>query len=162
MNANALSAAVQRFLRKNQWPASPLSDGYSFYCHEIPLANSLKSVSMTIDIGDSGLQICAHCPLPTPPEHIDAIAEFLALVNYELLIGHFDLDVHTGEISFRLFLDCNGFEKIPPIVLKRFIPIPLLMFREFGEAISAVATGATTAEAAFAQSRQNDIFSSSP
>lgn len=157
-NPNPLSAAVLRFLRKTQWP-TPDFDGPSIHCPDIPVPNNLQTVSLTIDIGDSGLRVCARPPLLTPKQRIGAMAEFLALVNYELLIGHFDLDVHTGEISFRLFLDCSGFEKIPPVVLKRHLPIPLLMFREFGDALSAVATAATTPAAAFAQSRQSPLLS---
>lgn len=159
MNADLLYAALKRFLRKVKWPAPPVFDGPSIRCPDVPVPDKPHTVSMAIDIGESGLRVCARWPIPTPPERIGAMAEFLALVNYELLIGHFDLDVHTGEISFRLFLDCSGFEKIPPVVLKRHLPIPLLMFREFGDAISAVATAASTPAAAFAQSRQSPLLS---
>jgi len=41
------------------------------------------------------------CPLYVPVQRRERVAEFLARVNYGLLVGNFELDFSDGEVQFR-------------------------------------------------------------
>jgi hypothetical protein len=62
----------------------------------------------------------------------------------------------TGEIRYRLFFDCAGFDTLPFSYLERYLSIPLLLLHHYGDAVFSVAHGTSTAEAALAQAKANE------
>lgn len=157
MKANAIFAAVKRYLERAhlEYVSAPIPGGHSIYCSGLSTPGKLKTISQTIETWDTRLVTYAHCLIFTPPERIDEMAKFVALANYNLLLGNFDLDVDTGEIRYRHFLDCGGFKTLPLTLLARFLPIPLLMLEQYGDAILSVAFDSVDAESALAQAKTN-------
>ena len=153
MEADAIFAAVTRFLdeSRTQYLSAPIPEGHSIYCPGLPTPSKLKTISQTIETWRTNLVTYAHCLIFTPAEHIDEMAKFVALANYNANPGNFDLDVDTGEIRYRLFFDCANFDTLPSSYLARHLPTPLLMLHQYGDAILSVANGTSTAEAALAQ-----------
>lgn len=164
MHADAIFAAIKRYLEESntKYFTAPIPEGHSIYCPGLPAPGKLKSISQTIETWRSNLVTYAHCLIFTPAGHIDEMAKFVALANYNLLPGNFDLDVGTGEIRYRLFLDCEGFDSMPPVILNRYLPIPLLMLYRYGDAIVSVANGTSDAESALAQAKANETRGASP
>lgn len=161
MDTEAIFAAVKQYLEAAhfEYLTEDTPDGYVLTCPELRIKNSLGTVSQTIRIWDTHMAIQAHCPIKAAPEHIGETAKFLALANYDLILGNFDLDVHTGEVLYRHFLECGGFEVLPAEVLYRHCPIPLVLLRQYGDDIAAVATGRSDAESAFAEAKEKAIQS---
>lgn len=159
MEADAIFAAVTRFLDESRikYLSAPIPEGHSIYCPGLPTPSKLKTISQTIETWRTNLVTYAHCLIFTPTEHIDEMAKFVALANYNEIPGNFDLDVGTGEVRYRLFFDCAGFDTLPAIYLKRHLPIPLLMLHQYGDAILSVADGTSSAESALAQAKRKGM-----
>ena len=153
MEADAIFAAVTRFLdeSRTKYLSAPIPEGHSIYCPGLPTPSRLKTISQTIETWRTHLVTYAHCLIFTPSERIDEMAKFVALANYNAIPGNFDLDVGTGEVRYRLFFDCAGFDTLPSTYLKRRLPLPLLMLHQYGDAILSVADGSSDAEAALAR-----------
>src|SRR4028118_2382646 len=47
------------------------------------------------------------CPIPAPESQRQALAEFLTQVNYDLIIGNFQLDLKSGQIRYKTSLDVS-------------------------------------------------------
>ena len=159
MDKDSIFAAVKQYLADAhfEYVTETAPDGYVLTSPELRIKNSLGTVSQTIRIWDTHMAIQAHCPVKAAPGHIGETAKFLALANHDLILGNFDLDVHTGEVLYRHFLECGGFEVIPAEVLYRHCPIPLVMLLHYGDDIAAVATGRSDAETAFAEAKEKGI-----
>lgn len=157
MEADAIFAAVTRFLdeSRTKYLSAPIPEGHSIYCPGLPTPSRLKTVSQTIETWRTNLVTYAHCLFFTPSKHIDEMARFVALANYDAIPGNFDLDVGTGEVRYRLFFDCAGFDTLPSSYLKPHLSIPLLMLHQYGDAIVSVANGTCSAESALSQAKRN-------
>ena len=155
MKAKSIFAAVKRYLDKLnvKYISDPIPGGHSVYCPALSIPGRLKFVSQTIETKDTHLVTYAHCLIYTPSERIDEMAKFVALANYNMLLGNFDLDVDTGEVHYRHFADCGGFEELSEEMLCRNCPIPYVMFLQYGDAIADVATGRSDAETALAPTK---------
>ena len=153
MDKEAIFSAAKQYLdgALTKYVTETTPDGYTLFCPKLRIKNSLGAVSQTIEIWETHMAIYAHCPVKAPPEHVGETAKFLALANYDLIPGNLDLDVETGEVSYRYFVECEGFEELPVEMLCRFCPIPYLMLLQYGDAIAAVAAGRSDAESAFSQ-----------
>lgn len=46
--------------------------------------------------------------LNIPPHYRSAVAEYLVRVNYQLVIGNFDMDIDTGNVRFRTAIELIG------------------------------------------------------
>lgn len=159
MEQEAIITAVKQFLDDAhvKYRTKSNTDGHCIFHTRMRMPNSSKSVAQTIDIRETHMAIYAHFPIKAAPEHIAETAKFLALANYDLLLGNFDLDMETGNIRYRHFLECGGFEALPEEVLCRHCPIPAVMLGRYGDAIAAVATGRSDAESAFAEAKSKGI-----
>jgi hypothetical protein len=49
----------------------------------------------------------SNCPIEAPESKRKALAEFLTLVNYNLIIGNFQLDLKSGQIRYKTSLDVS-------------------------------------------------------
>lgn len=160
MKEKAIFATVKRYLDKLnvKYISDPIPGGHAVYCPALSIPGRLKFVSQTIETKDTHLVTYAHCLIYTPSERIDEMAKFVALANYNMLLGNFDLDVDTGEVRHRLFLDCEGFRTLPLAILARYLPIPLLMLRQYGDAILSVAFDSVDAEPTLAQAQKTGVL----
>ena len=49
----------------------------------------------------------SNCPIEAPESQRQALAEFLTLINYDLIIGNFQLDLKSGQIRYKTSLDVS-------------------------------------------------------
>ena len=161
MEQKAIFAAVKQFLDDAhvRYSTETTPDGHAAFRTRMRLPDSSGSVPQTIEIRDAHMAIHAHFPVKAAPGQIGEAAKFLALANYDLILGNFDLDVETGEIRYRHFLECAGFDEMPVETLCRHCPIPVMMLSQYGDAIAAVATGRSDAESAFAEVKRKETRS---
>lgn len=164
MEQEAIFAAVKQFLDDAhvRYRTETTPDGHAAFRTRMRIPDSSKSFVQTIEIRDTHMAIHAHCPVKAAPGQIGEVAKFLALANYDLILGNFDLDVETGEIRYRHLVECEGFEALPVETLLRHCPISVVMFGQYGDAIEAVATGRSDAESAFAEAQRKGIRSGIP
>lgn len=148
--SKAVFAAVRRYVvrQHGRHTESEIPGGYAIHCPSIRFRRWRRKLSLTLEVLGTHLFSRASFSVRTPPERMDEMAKFVALANYNQVLGHFDLDVETGEVRYSHDLECSGFAKVPSMPLKRHLPIPLLMIGQYGEAIAAVANGKADAETA--------------
>ena len=48
------------------------------------------------------------CPVTAPESQRQAIAEFITIANYDMIIGNFELDFRDGEIRYKTSIDVEG------------------------------------------------------
>ena len=110
------------------------------------IKGKLKSIDEFIDFRDTFFVVYAISPVNADPENIGEIAKYIAMANYGLVVGNFELDVRDGEIRYKCFVDCDGLETIPSNIIGRAIHIPFRMFMRYGDGIAALAMGFSDAE----------------
>ena len=81
------------------------------------------------------------CPINADTDNIDEIAKYIAMANYGLVLGNFELDVTDGEIRYKTFVDCDGLESRPRGIVARAITCPFHMFDRDGDGIAAISMG---------------------
>ena len=106
---STLQATVANYLEENGWTYEPLDDG--------------PMLSAQYD-GDNGTWTCfvvanedqhqvvfySVVPVHAEESALLRAAEFITRVNYDLIIGNFELDMSDGEIRFKTSLDVEGDE----------------------------------------------------
>lgn len=110
------------------------------------IGGKLKTIDEVIDFRDTFFIVYAFSPINADPESVGEIAKYLAMANYGLYLGNFELDVRDGEIRYKCTVDCDGMETIPADIVGRAIHIPFRMFHRYGDGIAALAMGFSDAE----------------
>ncbi len=95
---------------------------------------------------DDHLSVFSIAPAAVPPERRAAMAELVLRINFGLRVGAFDLDLDDGELRFRTAQDFEGVTVAPALVRQCLLYNLAAMDHHF-EAIHAVMTGRTAAEA---------------
>lgn len=60
------------------------------------------------------------CPINTPEDRRQAVAEFITRVNYGMIIGNFELDYDDGEIRYKTSIDVEG-DGLTPALIKQMV-----------------------------------------
>lgn len=62
------------------------------------------------------------CPVLTPPPKLGSMAEYLTRINYNLLVGNFDLDFNNGQVRFKTVIDLENAHLPPSLVQNKLFP----------------------------------------
>ena len=116
----------------------------------------LKSIREVVDFRDTFFVVYAFSPINADPENLGEMAKYLAMANYGLFVGNFELDVRDGEIRYKCFVDCDGLDAIPKDFIRRAIHIPFQMFERYGDGIAALAMGFSDAETEIKKAEKDD------
>lgn len=85
-------------------------------------------------------------PAKVPADRSSAIAYFLTLANYGMIIGNFELDFQDGEIRYKTSLDVTG-DRITPALIKSLVYTNVLTLDQYLPGIQAVLEGTAPADA---------------
>lgn len=93
-----------------------------------------------IYINKTSIVTYAPCPLsadPRDPKRMQKVSEFLHRLNSEMRPGGFILNPDTGEVGYRIYIDCT--HALPSqAVIRNSIQYPLEMLRWYGEGIGYI------------------------
>jgi len=95
------------------------------------------------------------CPIAAPEEKRSAIAQFLTLANYGLLIGNFELDFSDGEIRYKTSIDVKG-DRLSHALIKRLVYTNVTMMDEYLPGIKTVIEAGVSPEEAIGAIEQPD------
>lgn len=70
------------------------------------------------------------CPITAPKDKRPAVAEFLTLANYGLMIGNFELDLNDGEIRYKTSIDIVG-DRLSFALIKNLVYTNVTMMDEY-------------------------------
>ena len=160
MNQETLATAIRNVLDDRDV-------NYTFDCEDptVPMirfkmriGSRIRYVDVVIQIRETFYLVYATSPVGGDPKNIDELAKFVAMVNYNLIVGNFELDVRDGEIRYKTFVDAADLESLPESIIDRSVFFPLHMFDRFGDGLAAVALGFSDAASEMAKDamRQSD------
>lgn len=116
----------------------------------------LKNLQYFIQINDEDFIVYALCPMNADEESKNEILRYLAMANYGLFNGNFEMDVRDGEIRYKCYVDCREMNSIPDIVVARAIILPVTMFERFGDGLAALLMGFSDADTEYRKAQMKE------
>ena len=113
----------------------------------ITLDCKLRNARIFIPIRDDGTYIVnIYSPVNGDPANIDELVKYVAMANYGLANGNFDIDVSDGEVRYKIYVNCKDLEKLPAQIIKDSIYAGWCMMDRYGNGLAALAMGFSDAE----------------
>jgi len=95
-------------------------------------------------------------PISGDPKNIGELVKYVAMANFGLANGNFDVDVRDGELRYKIYVNCKGLEKISDQIIKDSIYAGWCMMERYGDGIAALAMGFSDAEAEIKKAEGSD------
>ena len=112
----------------------------------VTLKSKLKSGRIYVDIKQDCYLVYLYAPISGDKDNLGELTKYLAMANYGLINGNFELDVSDGEIRYKTYVNCDGLESLSPAVIKDSIYVGCFMMDRYGDGIAALALGFSDAE----------------
>lgn len=121
----------------------------------VTLDCKLRNARVFIPIrGDGSYVVNIVSPINGDPNNIGELARYIAMVNYGLANGNFDLDVKDGEVRYKVYVGCETFEKLSAELIKDSIYVGWFMMEHYGDGLAALAMGFSDAETEYEKARR--------
>lgn len=131
---------LRRVLAEIGWAEGADETGTSYRIDlgapHVPLAG----VVVSIDPDAQCLVVLANFSPPALPERRDDVARYITRVNWDLLLGNFEMDYDHGDVRFRSSVDFTGGE-LKDATLRRAILTAMEIVEAHAETLSAVIDG---------------------
>ena len=113
----------------------------------VTLDCKLRNARLFIPIREDGSYIVnIVSPISGDPNNIGELAKYIAMVNYGLANGNFDLDVKDGEVRYKVYVGCETLEKLSVELIKDSIYVGWFMMERYGNGFVALAMGFSDAD----------------
>ena len=113
----------------------------------ITLDCKLRNARIFIPIREDGSYIVnIYSPVNGDPANIDELVKYVAMANYGLANGNFDIDVSDGEVRYKIYVNCKDLEKLPAQIIKDSIYAGWCMMDRYGNGLAALAMGFSDVE----------------
>ena len=122
----------------------------------INLKSKIKSGRIFVDIKDDCYAVYLCAPISGDKENLGELLKYIAMANYGLLNGNFEVDVRDGEIRYKTFVNCDGLDSLSPEVIKDSIYIGCVMMDRYGHCIPALARACTAADTEIKKAEHQD------
>lgn len=114
------------------------------------LSSRLSQVDIKLMFGLDGYTTLGKVPLKVLADYRDEVMRFITMVNWELRVGNFDLDLFDGEIVFRMNTCYDGLVVLPDYMIENSIMMVPFTLDDYGNALIDVMMGYRSAADAFA------------
>lgn len=155
MNKEQLTDAVRDFLDEKgvhyEYDAenSLLRMGFGVKC-------KLKNVRVFWQIRDTCYSVLTVCPISADKDNPVEMMKYLTMVNYGLMNGNFEMDLSDGEIRYKTYVDADGLESLPQVMIDLSLFIGIAMMDRFGDGIAALSFGFSDAETEFKKVQEKE------
>jgi hypothetical protein len=148
--SNALNAVatLHDVLRQIGWDSSPVDSEGVFSIDlrspDLPVSDALAAIAVESERLIFYLNLASHAPV----ERREEVARLIGLINWQLSIGNFEMDVTDGHIRFRSSID---FANVPleAQLVRNHILDAMRAMEVYGEAMLRVIEGDADALRAF-------------
>jgi hypothetical protein len=122
---------------------------------DIELECRLAGTRLFLVPQDDGLLVYASVHLEAQPETLLAAAEYLTRANYGLPAGNFELDMDSGLINYRMYVNCAG---SPPAErdIVTGMTIPVAVINRYGDGLIDVIENGKPPKEAIAETERRD------
>ena len=123
----------------------------------ITLDCKLRNARIFIPIrGDGSYIVNIYSPVSGDPASLDELIKYVAMANYGLANGNFDIDVSDGEVRYKIYVNCKDLEKLPEQIIKDSIYAGWCMMDRYGNGLAALAMGFSDAETEIKKAEDSD------
>ena len=122
----------------------------------ITLKSKIKSGRIFVDIRKDCYAVYLCAPISGDKDNLGELLKYVAMANYGLLNGNFEVDVRDGEIRYKTFVNCDGLESLSPAVIQDSIYVGCLMMDRYGDGIAARALGFSDADTEIKKAEHRD------
>ena len=122
----------------------------------INLKSKIKSGRIFVDIKKDCYVVYLYAPINGDKDNIGELLKYMAMANYGLLNGNFEVDPEDGEILYKTFVNCDGLKALSPEVIQDSIYMGCLMMDRYGDGIAALALGFSDAETEIKKAEKQD------
>ena len=122
----------------------------------ITLKSKIKSGRIFIDVKQDCYAVYLCAPISGDKDNLGELLKYLAMANYGLLNGNFEVDVRDGEIRYKTFVNCDGLQSLSPAVIQDSIYVGCLMMDRYGDGIAALALGFSDADTEIKKAEHRD------
>ena len=123
----------------------------------VTLDCKLRNARVFIPVREEGSYIVnIVSPISGDPKNIDELVKYVAMANYGLVNGNFDIDVKDGGLRYKTYVNCRGLEKLPDEIIKDSIFAGWCLMEQYGDGIAALAMGFSDAEAEIKKAEGSD------
>lgn len=114
----------------------------------------LSRTDVSMRFSDDGYMTICRVPILAVAEYRDEVMRYLTMVNFNLRVGNFDLDLDDGEIAFRTFTCYDGMVILSDAVISQSFGLGLSVLDDYGDGLVDVMMGYKDAASAFADYQQ--------
>ena len=113
----------------------------------INLDCKLRNARLFIPVREDGSYIVnIVSPISGDPKNMNELVKYVAMANFGLANGNFDIDVSDGEVRYKIYVNCKGLETLPAQIIKDSIYAGWCMMERYGSGLAALAMGFSDAE----------------
>lgn len=116
----------------------------------------LKRAKVIVDFRSAGYLVYAISPINGDKDCMGELLKFVAMANYGLVNGNFDVDVRDGEIRYKCWASTWKLDAYPADMFDESLSVPLMMMERYGDGIAALALGFSDAETEIAKAERRD------
>jgi len=139
-------SSVRDYLDRNDWHYEYHSDRGFIDCY-LDIRCKLKKLHLFIIFNEYGFTNYAVCDLQADEDCRDEVMKYLAMANYGLRNGCFEMNLRYGEVRYKVYTNCDGMSFISDDVLEDCMLVPARMFDKYGNGLAAILLGFSDAEA---------------
>ena len=145
MQGEQIIDAVRDWLDQDDWR-------YEFDAEEtlirlnVTLDSKIKKAHIVFLFKEDCYTLYATAPINGDTDDLTELNKFIAMANYGLRNGNFELDFRDGEIRYKTFVNCDGLETLPKEIIKDSLLAACFTLDRYGNGLAALAMGFSDAE----------------
>jgi len=146
MDQEQIVDALRDWLDSDDWHYEYDAENH-FIKTGVTLDCKLRNARVFIFIREGGSYIVnIVSPISGDPKNMDELVKYVAMANFGLANGNFDVDVRDGEVRYKTYVNCKGLEMLPGEIIKDSICAGWFIMDRYGDGIAALAMGFSDAE----------------
>ncbi|MBQ3288738.1 MAG: hypothetical protein IJH50_04940 [Kiritimatiellae bacterium] len=147
MDQEQIVDALRDWLDKDDWHYEYDAENHVIRAGVI-LDCKLRNARVFIHIReDDSYTVNIISPISGDPKNMGELVKYVAMANFGLVNGNFDVNVRTGELRYKTYVNCKDLEKLPDQIIKDSICAGWYVMEYYGDGIAALAMGFSDAEA---------------
>lgn len=155
METEQIVDAVRDWLDGNDWRYEYDAEKHMIKTG-VTLKSKIKSGRIYVDIKSDCYVVYLYAPISGDKDNIGELVKYVAMANYGLMNGNFEVDPRDGEIRYKTFVNCDGLESLSPAVIQDSIYVGCVMMDRYGDGIAALALGFSDADTEIKKAEKRD------
>lgn len=112
----------------------------------IGIDGALRGVDLVWDFKKSCFIVYTYAPITVPEDKLPEMYKFLALANYGLINGNFELDDGAKIVRYKCYQNMNGINNLPKQVIAESLAVGVQEYEKYQNGIIGIAIGRANAE----------------